>query len=191
MRESADKLMHLISNLIQLSALEAGQVRLSPAPFVVGELPDSMLSSHRRLAAAKGLTLDSQQDPRLPEVLVGDTECLRKIFAHLIGNAIKFTEHGAISVHSRIVEQSANEEVRVEFTVADSGPGIDRAHLERIFDPFFTTKPVGSGLGLGLSISYNIVKDFGGSLSVANHAEGGAVFRIELDAADNMKEAAE
>jgi len=62
---------------------------------------------------------------------------------------------------------------------------------ERIFDPFFTTKGVGKGLGLGLSISYNIVKDFGGSLSVTNHADGGAVFRIELDAAEKMKDAAE
>ena len=65
----------------------------------------------------------------------------------------------------------------------DHGPGVPAAIAERIFDPFFTTKGVGKGLGLGLSISYNIIKDFGGSLSVANHPDGGAVFTIELDAA--------
>ena len=65
------------------------------------------------------------------------------------------------------------------------------AITDRIFDPFFTTKGVGKGLGLGLSISYNIVKDFGGDLTVGNHAEGGAVFRIELAVADVFSEAAE
>ncbi|MGO4832858.1 sensor histidine kinase, partial [Rhizobiaceae sp. 2RAB30] len=72
---------------------------------------------------------------------------------------------------------------KVTITVRDHGPGVPAAIAERIFDPFFTTKGVGKGLGLGLSISYNIVKDFGGNLSVRNHAEGGAVFMIELDAA--------
>lgn len=183
MRESADKLMHLISNLIQLSALEAGQVRLSPAPFVVGELPDSMLSSHRRLAAAKGLTLDSQQDSRLPEVLVGDTECLRKIFAHLIGNAIKFTEHGAISVHSRVVEQSANE-VRVEFTVADSGPGIaaDKlAHLDGLLvqaDGSSVRKH--EGIGVGLAIARRLIELMGGSLKITSEVGVGSRFSFTL-----------
>ena len=85
----------------------------------------------------------------------------------------------------------ASEDGKVVLTVRDHGPGVPAAIAERIFDPFFTTKGVGKGLGLGLSISYNIVKDFGGSLSVANHPEGGAVFRIELDAADGGAEAAE
>ncbi len=74
---------------------------------------------------------------------------------------------------------------------ATTAPAFPRRSTDLLFDPFFTTKGVGKGLGLGLSISYNIVKDFGGSLSVANHADGGAVFRIELDAAEKMKEAAE
>ncbi len=72
-----------------------------------------------------------------------------------------------------------------------TGPGVPPAIAERIFDPFFTTKGVGKGLGLGLSISYNIVKDFGGNLSVVNHPEGGAVFRIMLESADAVQEAAE
>jgi two-component system C4-dicarboxylate transport sensor histidine kinase DctB len=69
---------------------------------------------------------------------------------------------------------------------------VPKAIAERIFDPFFSTKGVGKGLGLGLSISYNIIKDFGGSLGVMNHAEGGALFTIELDAMRSaMREAAE
>jgi two-component system C4-dicarboxylate transport sensor histidine kinase DctB len=77
-------------------------------------------------------------------------------------------------------------------TIRDRGPGVAAAIAERIFDPFYTTKGVGKGLGLGLSISYNIVKDFGGSLTVSNHAEGGAVFRIELAVVpETEREAAE
>lgn len=70
---------------------------------------------------------------------------------------------------------------KVEIWVSDSGSGIDRAHLERIFDPFFTTKPVGSGLGLGLSLSYNIIKDLGGTLVVAETGPAGTRFLITLE----------
>lgn len=77
-------------------------------------------------------------------------------------------------------------------TVRDRGAGVAPAVAQRIFDPFYTTKGVGRGLGLGLSISYNIIKDFGGSLTVSNHSGGGAVFRIELAlAGETGQEAAE
>jgi two-component system C4-dicarboxylate transport sensor histidine kinase DctB len=91
-------------------------------------------------------------------------------------------------VRAGSVRQEAD---RVVIEVRDHGPGVQPAIAERIFDPFFTTKGVGKGLGLGLSISYNIIKDFGGNLTVANHPDGGAVFRVELDAAAAEREAAE
>lgn len=92
----------------------------------------------------------------------------------------------------RITVSGEKEGDKVIVSVRDRGPGVPPAIRERIFDPFFTTKGVGKGLGLGLSISYNIIKDFGGSLSVGEHPDGGAVFNIELDAADgNLLEAAE
>ncbi|WP_343207261.1 sensor histidine kinase [Azospirillum formosense] len=71
-------------------------------------------------------------------------------------------------------------------TVRDSGPGIAEADLPRIFVPFFTTKEAGDGLGLGLSISHGIVEDFGGSLTAANHPEGGALFTIRLKRRDTQ-----
>ena len=76
-------------------------------------------------------------------------------------------------------------------SVRDHGAGVAPAIADRIFDPFFTTKTVGSGLGLGLSISYNIMKDFGGDLRVANHPEGGAVFSAVLRVAEAGEMAAE
>jgi two-component system C4-dicarboxylate transport sensor histidine kinase DctB len=65
--------------------------------------------------------------------------------------------------------------------VRDTGPGLSEAALGQAFDPFFTTKAPGKGLGLGLSISYNIVRDFNGRLLAANHPDGGAIFTVELD----------
>ena len=80
---------------------------------------------------------------------------------------------------------------RVNLTVADKGRGIAPDVIDQIFDPFFTTKEVGRGLGLGLSISYNIIKDFGGQLSAANQPEGGALFTISLEEGGKNREAAE
>ncbi|MEM8626228.1 MAG: ATP-binding protein, partial [Pseudomonadota bacterium] len=68
----------------------------------------------------------------------------------------------------------------VEITVRDHGPGLRPGDEDQMFEPFFTTKPVGKGMGLGLSISFNIVEDFGGKLTAANHREGGAVLRVRL-----------
>ncbi|MGL5008331.1 MAG: sensor histidine kinase, partial [Paracoccaceae bacterium] len=80
---------------------------------------------------------------------------------------------------------------RVALSVRDHGPGVPAALADRIFDPFFTTKRVGAGLGLGLSISYNIMKDFGGDLRVGNARDGGAVFTLDLGVAAGRAEAAE
>ncbi|MBY3369410.1 sensor histidine kinase [Rhizobium laguerreae] len=126
--------------------------------------------------------------PRPPVVRAGSVR-LQQVLVNVISNAADAVE----GLDDRRIEVSAFEEAgKVVLTVRDHGPGVPAAIAERIFDPFFTTKGVGKGLGLGLSISYNIIKDFGGSLGAANHPEGGAVFRIELQsAAGLMPEAAE
>ncbi|MCO5093181.1 ATP-binding protein [Bosea sp. (in: a-proteobacteria)] len=103
---------------------------------------------------------------------------LEQVLVNLIANALDAvagTEGATIAVGARRAGHG------VAIWVEDSGPGIDRVHLERIFDPFFTTKPVGSGLGLGLSLSYNIIKDLGGTLSVAATGPAGTRFLITLE----------
>lgn len=114
---------------------------------------------------------------------------LQQVLVNIVSNAADAVE----GLPDRTIDLSARRAGdKVEITVRDRGPGVPEAISGRIFDPFFSTKGVGKGLGLGLSISYNIVKDFGGSLTVENHAEGGAVFRMELAAADAvLPEAAE
>ena len=113
---------------------------------------------------------------------------LQQVLVNIITNAADAVEG---LDDRRIHVLAERQDDKIILTIRDHGPGVPAAITERIFDPFYTTKGVGKGLGLGLSISYNIVKDFGGSLSVANHPDGGAVFRIELEAATAAREAAE
>ncbi|WP_425475916.1 sensor histidine kinase [Mesorhizobium yinganensis] len=132
------------------------------------------------------LLVDLDSDP--PVVIAGAVR-LQQVLVNVISNAADAVE----GQENRTIALSARREGgKVSIVVRDHGPGVPPAILDRIFDPFFSTKGVGNGLGLGLSISYNIVKDFGGSLSAANHPEGGAVFTIVLDVAgSSLAEAAE
>ncbi|TDK39816.1 sensor histidine kinase [Rhizobium deserti] len=140
-----------------------------------------------RLKAADAV-LEVDIDPLVPAVKAGAVR-LQQVLVNIITNAadaVEGLDDRRIDVRARL------EDDKVVVRVRDRGPGVAAAIHERIFDPFFTTKGVGKGLGLGLSISYNIIKDFGGSLTVADHPEGGAVFRIELElAGENLLEAAE
>ncbi len=105
---------------------------------------------------------------------------LQQVVVNLISNALDATISGSTKP-VQVFTSSTDKKVLIR--VRDFGPGIAPGHLAHIFDPFFTTKEPGRGLGLGLSISYNIVKDFGGRLTGENHPEGGALFTIELERA--------
>ena len=113
---------------------------------------------------------------------------LQQVLVNLLSNAADAVEGVA---GAKIVVAAQVMGRMVQMTMHDNGPGVPAAIADRIFDPFFTTKRVGSGLGLGLSISYNIMKDFGGDLRVANAAEGGAIFTVELAIATQRAQAAE
>lgn len=156
-------------------------------PVVVADvINDTLEIVAARLAAADAvLNVDLGEVP--PIVNAGSVR-LQQVLVNIITNAADAVEGSSnrdISLSVRTAGSRAIIEVR------DGGPGVPPAIAERIFDPFFTTKGVGKGLGLGLSISYNIVKDFGGDLTVSNHLDGGAVFRIELALAEVISEAAE
>ena len=153
----------------------------------VGEVvADTFEIVETRLNIAKA-TLSIDLPPDLPQVRAGAVR-LQQVLVNIITNAADAVE----GREHRVIELSAHHEAnRVVILVRDRGTGVEAAIRERIFDPFFTTKGVGKGLGLGLSISYNIIKDFGGSLTVSDHPDGGAVFRIELDVATEVLKAAE
>ncbi|TKT76296.1 ATP-binding protein [Aquamicrobium sp. LC103] len=135
-----------------------------------------IVSARLRVAEVE-LAIDLGDEPIW---LMAGSVRLQQVLVNIVSNAADAVEGQA----ERFVGISGRRQGdRVVIAVRDNGPGVPEAIAARIFDPFFTTKGVGKGLGLGLSISYNIVKDFDGSLTVSNLPEGGAEFLIELDAA--------
>ncbi|WP_411035916.1 ATP-binding protein [Shinella sp. BYT-45] len=154
-----------------------------PLPDVIADTLE--IVAPRLKAADATLTVDLEDEGIA--VRAGPIR-LQQVLVNIISNAADAVE----GLEERTIALSARRvDGRVVIDVRDRGPGVPAAIAERIFDPFFTTKGVGKGLGLGLSISYNIVKDFGGNLSAENHPEGGAVFRVVLESAGAVREAAE
>ncbi len=121
-----------------------------------------------------------------PDVRVlADSLRLEQVLGNILGNALD----AMAPLEERRLRVAIRANARmVTLKVRDSGPGIPAEHLNEIFDPFFTTKDVGQGLGLGLSITYGIVKDFGGTLRASNHADGGAVFALSLPRYDESQQ---
>ncbi|MEM1362327.1 MAG: ATP-binding protein [Pseudomonadota bacterium] len=117
----------------------------------------------------------SQPDAEL--WVIGGQVRIEQVFVNLLTNALDARSDQS---HPKIVVRLDADDADISVSIRDFGPGLDDEVLSQAFDPFFTTKEPGKGLGLGLSISYNIVRDFGGQLTAANHAEGGAVFTVKL-----------
>ena len=138
----------------------------------------------REIAGARlrqvGAELSVSLPPDLPRVIAGPVR-MQQVLVNLLTNA---ADAVAEREDRRIALAAAVEGGSVTLTVSDTGPGVPPEIAARIFDPFFSTKGVGNGLGLGLSISYNIVSDFGGSLALVAPGQGGAAFRLTLRAAE-------
>ena len=187
-KDNIGQIMSLIDRMAAIARHLRNVARKPDAPLQDVVLSDAVAEAlalvGQRLAGAKvTVTLP----PELPLVRAGPVR-LQQVLVNLLSNAadaVEATPVPQIFVAANVVDS------RVLLTVRDSGPGVADAIADRIFDPFFTTKRVGSGLGLGLSISYNIMKDFGGDLRVANAPEGGAVFTVELAISTARAEAAE
>ncbi|PKO85546.1 MAG: hypothetical protein CVU18_19535, partial [Betaproteobacteria bacterium HGW-Betaproteobacteria-12] len=192
LRHSADELLHLINNLIELSALEAGHIRAVHSPFLAVDLAPALCARHRSAAAARQLALLEEIDAQLPPVLIGDVERLRQIFDHLIGNAIKFTEHGSIRVALRVVECRASQ-VTVECAVSDTGPGISAAQITLLEG--LLVQADGSvvrrhgGIGVGLPIVRRLVELLGGQLHIDSEIGQGSRFSFTLTFALPAEEA--
>ena len=151
------------------------QDKTGPVP-IRAVVDDALALMAPRLAAAKAVLNNTLPDDDL--WVIGGRVRLQQVIVNLIGNALDAMEGVARPV---ITLSLAVTDGRVKLMVCDIGPGLSDEALAQAFDPFFTTKAPGQGLGLGLSISYNIVRDFNGRLTAANHPEGGALFTVELD----------
>ena len=179
-------LLGLINDLLDLAKIESGRLVLETVPFDLGDLIEKSLDMFRMPATAKGLKLTSKIEAETLTTLVGDPLRLRQVLMNLLGNAIKFTEHGEVSLGVASSPLLAGK-VRLEFAVHDTGIGISREKLARLFTPFTqadssTTRKYG-GTGLGLAIAKRLVAMMRGEIGADSEPGRGSVFHFtaELD----------
>jgi signal transduction histidine kinase/CheY-like chemotaxis protein len=176
---SGRNLVQLISDILDLSKIEAAKMELECRDFLLQDEIDGTVNLLGLRAKEKGVRLDCLLEPGLPLKVRGDAGRLRQILTNLIGNAVKFTEKGSVSLQvSR--EEEDGERVILRFVVRDSGIGIVAGKLETIFEPFTqgdgSTSRLYGGTGLGLTISRQLVELMGGTLGVESVEGEGATF---------------
>ena len=178
---SAKSLLSLINDMLDFSKIEAGKLDLDYSDFRIGDRLDEIMQSLAIKAHEKNLNLVCNVDDKVPEVVTGDLGRLRQIIVNLVGNAIKFTEAGVISLNVCVVSQTSDE-VELKFEVCDTGVGIPRENQEMIFNPFTqadssTTRKYG-GTGLGLAITSQLVDMMNGKIWVESEPGKGSVFHF-------------
>ena len=179
---SGRHLLTLIDDILDLSKIEAGRMEMAIVPCSPHSVFADVLSVLRVRAAEKGLSLECRWESEVPESIQTDPARLRQLLMNLVGNAIKFTEHGSVLVVATVAVDQ--QEPRMVIEVRDTGIGIDPENLERIFLPFdqadgSITRRFG-GTGLGLTICRYIARSLGGDLTVTSHLGHGSVFRATL-----------
>lgn len=180
-QRSADTMLSLITSILDLSRIEAGKLMLEAKKFDLRELLEDVIYMLGSMASQKGLHLSLLLPSNLPTALIGDPLRLSQIFNNLVGNAIKFTDHGEITVGAAILEVRP-ETAFIRFEVRDTGIGITEKDQKIIFNAF--TQADGSdtrrfsGSGLGLSICKDLCELMGGSIEVSSEKGIGSTFRF-------------
>jgi PAS domain S-box-containing protein len=178
-KDSAESLLRLLNDILDFSKIEAGRLELERRAFDLRETLGDTIKTLGLRAHQKGLELACQVDPEVPEVLLGDSARLRQVVTNLVGNAIKFTEHGEVVVRAGMA-QAVNGEVTLQFSVRDTGIGIPAEKQQAIFDAFAQadtsiTRHYG-GTGLGLTISAQILALMSGRIWVESESGRGSTF---------------
>ncbi|MCW7755267.1 ATP-binding protein [Desulfobotulus sp. H1] len=172
-RQCGEHLLRMINDILDLSKIEAGKMSLILHPFHLSTFVQSTAGMARTRAREKGLSMEISVAECLPKTVIGDEHRLRQVLLNLLGNAVKFTERGSVSL--RVSTQKG----LIVFEVADTGMGIQEEDLEIIFSPFSQVESVRrkpEGTGLGLSISQSLVRMMGGVIKVESSLGNGSRF---------------
>jgi PAS domain S-box-containing protein len=182
---SASALLALIEDLLDYSKIEAGRFEPEPQPMSPRELAENVVELLASRAFAKNIGLGCHVAPEVPHMITADPGRVRQVLLNLIGNAIKFTDAGGVLV--TVARAGSGRSGTIRFSVADTGPGLRQADIERIFEEFEqadgTSTRAHGGAGLGLAISKRIVNSMGGSISVSSEFGSGSEFSFEIPAA--------
>lgn len=180
---SSAQLMGIINDVLDLSKIEAGKMDSIKTEFDIHELLRSVVSILEIRANEKNLSLSTEIDSDVPQFVIGDEIHLNQILYNILGNAIKFTEKGEVKLKVTLIEDFDDEKT-IQFTITDSGIGMEEEVKEKIFDAFTqaeseTTRKFG-GTGLGLAIVQNLVELQGGTIDVKSKLNHGSCFTIRL-----------
>ena len=179
-RSAAERLLGVLNDILDLSKIEAERMALEDAPLRIAKIADSLTSVFGHSAVEKGLKLETDLPDELLQLpLRGDSLRLGQILLNLVGNAMKFTEHGRITVRARLLANTP-QDVVVRFDIADTGIGIEPEALSRLFASFeqadnSMTRKYG-GTGLGLAISKRLVEMMGGEIGADSSPGAGSTF---------------
>ncbi|MEA3332735.1 MAG: ATP-binding protein [Pseudomonadota bacterium] len=184
-KDSADSLLGVINDILDLSKLEAGLFRLVNNPFSPQLLLTRVLSGFTYAAQKKGLQLDSYVDKTVPTACLGDEQRLRQVLTNLVGNAVKFTRQGKVIISVTCSEMEPDERKKVLlFSVADTGIGIPQNKLETIFNSFEQVDGALAreyeGTGLGLAISKQLIELMGGRIWLESEIDKGSIFKFTV-----------
>ena len=180
---SGESLMAILNDVLDHSKIEAGKLHINRAPLSLHQTAASVVALFRANAHAKNLQIVLDIEPEVADRVLGDAQRLKQVLLNLVGNAIKFTERGGVSVRLAALRGRGNA-ARVRFEVTDSGIGIDEQAMQRLFEPFHQVDGSRNrrtgGTGLGLAISQAIVDAMGGRIQVQSQRGKGSSFHFEL-----------
>ncbi len=201
---SGEHLLSLINDVLDMSKIEAGQVTLSENSFDLYHLLEIIEEMLQLKAESKGLQLEIELAPEVPQYVYSDSRKLRQVLINLLGNGIKFTQKGGVTLGVKLVSsqwsvvsgqwsveqqrttdngQRTNDTAKLLFEISDTGPGIAPDELESLFDPFVQTstgRKSQQGTGLGLPISRKFVQLMGGEIAVSTQLGRGTVFKFDI-----------
>jgi signal transduction histidine kinase/DNA-binding response OmpR family regulator len=183
-RSSGHTLLNIINDILDFSKIEVGKIILENVPFRLREMIHELDMMFNLQIQMRNISMHVDLDPCIPEVIVGDSHRLRQVLFNLLGNAVKFTNNGQITIRIHLQSMSPSA-TTISFSVADTGVGIEPHKVKRLFQPFeqgdkSTSRKFG-GTGLGLSISDRLVGMMGGKIEVQSLLHIGSTFSFSID----------
>ncbi len=181
---SANTLLAIINDALDISKLDAGNFRLKQQPFDLIELMQSVIQLYQPIAIKKGLLVGMQFSPDIPRHYIGDEARIRQVLNNLTNNALKFTQQGSVNISVEVSGYTASRAI-VKISVIDTGVGIAQKDIKTVFKRFaqIDNPSISSaeGTGLGLAICKDIVGHMGGELHLESELEKGSIFSFSLD----------
>lgn len=190
LKQSAENLLTIINDILDLSKLEAGRLEIEPVDFSLSSLCESTLEMLAPVAHGKGLELGMIQDETIPKNLRGDEGRIRQMLVNLIGNAIKFTDHGGVTLELKSLSKSKGS-IDLQCLVHDTGVGISEEGQSKLFQKFsqISTKQKAQGTGLGLVITKELAHLMHGDCGIESEPGKGSTFwfKIKLEVLDTFE----